>query len=1210
MSYKNGENLIQRVLTNPDKFKRNMEENVEQQMEGMQHLEDDILENPEDLIVYNPRCIRNRSNWTTGSNAYKFDRPSSFQPEALLQAMPLKSPKMEKLMSHIKELDEADKKRDGTYYKHFIFSDIKNGMYGAKLLASVFIASGYNLGYGRGRNKLELKSDETLAKTPYNNFYLLSSGAVYNSPISVAAKRTMLKKYNSRPDNSYGKEVRFIIMDSGFKEGIDLFDVKYVHIFEPQTTMADQKQVIGRATRTCGQKGLEFHPTQGWPLHVFNYDLHISPKYAPTFYDSKSAIELYLKTAGIDFRKLNFVSDLERASILASVDYELNHKIHNFSIDNDDNDDDNKSASVSALQKGGNETTQKLKLKRCSRGFRRNKRTGECKRKRCSNGTHRNPKTGQCESFIPKLRTRTRKIAKTQTQPLDNLASLSQTLSSLSSSFPSPPPPETITKIDPTSLSLSSDVSSLSKLHVPYYERFAPETPAMNFYELNQYVNDNFSDYAWDKIKMENLCVKKPAAAAATTRLTATAKKKKGGTKQKTDLITFTPTQDFVRHYFTPNNPVRGMLLWHSVGTGKTCSAIAAATSAFEPRGYTILWVTRTTLKNDIWKNMFEQVCHEQFRRKKVRQISDEHTERMRLLSSSWSIRPMSYKQFSNLVSQKNEIYKDLVKKNGAIDPLNKTLLIIDEAHKLYGGSDLSAIERPDMNALHTALMKSYMVSGSNSVKLLLMTATPITSDPMELIKLLNLCKLPTQQMPTSFDAFADEYLNAEEGAFTAKGEEKYLNDIAGHISYLNREKDARQFAQPRLKSVVVPLVSPKVERLINKVDKKYAKENINRDTLDLLIEQKNYEKQLEGDLDDLNAAKFAFLNKMACPDTFIMDATDKRKCNSIVKKHVKIIVDELKEQKAEIKDKLTHLKEKIKAIHAKYPAAAAANKTTNINKQDMEEYKDTTFYNFKYVCGEKVNTGPALVANLKNHPMMLEIDDSIAEMQSEVERMKEYVSLKKGTYEDRVKQLKEMIEKLEQRGIISKEERNGLLNEVENTQNQTQNKKEKEREKKEVKILRNAEKIIMKTRKQLITAKNKTMKNIESKYKKIIKENEKRKKREKKELLKEKREATDDRYIQGQTLKEKIRKSYEEIQKEVALMLEETKKRREEKERQNRAKTMKRVKKELVQTQKRKERVRKKADQDYKRQLRTYKRVLAETMKAQKKRTKRVKQK
>ena len=167
-----------------------------------------------------------------------------------------------------------------------------------------------------------------------------------------------------------------------------------------------------------------------------------------------------------------------------------------------------------------------------------------------------------------------------------------------------------------------------------------------------------------------------------------------------------------MRNYFTPLNPCKGMLLWHSVGTGKTCSAIATATSSFEKQEYTILWVTRTTLKNDIWKNMFDQVCNESIRNQ-IEYSDDftmpkEHSQRMRLLSKSWKIRPISYKQFSNLVSKQNSIYETLVKINGAADPLRKTLIIIDEAHKLYGGDDLSGIERPDMNALHTALMKSH----------------------------------------------------------------------------------------------------------------------------------------------------------------------------------------------------------------------------------------------------------------------------------------------------------------------------------------------------------------------------------------------------------------------------------------------------------------------------------------------------------------------
>jgi hypothetical protein len=94
--------------------------------------------------------------------------------------------------------------------------------------------------------KIELLSKNALKKTKNNNFYLLSSVDVFDQPISVATKKEMLSNFNARPSNVHGEEIRFIIMDSGFKEGIDLFDIKYVHIFEHSVNSADQKQVIGR----------------------------------------------------------------------------------------------------------------------------------------------------------------------------------------------------------------------------------------------------------------------------------------------------------------------------------------------------------------------------------------------------------------------------------------------------------------------------------------------------------------------------------------------------------------------------------------------------------------------------------------------------------------------------------------------------------------------------------------------------------------------------------------------------------------------------------------------------------------------------------------------------------------------------------------------------------------------------------------------------
>ena len=118
-----------------------------------------------------------------------------------------------------------------------------------------------------------------------------------------------------------------------------MFDIKYIHIFEPQVTSADQKQVIGRGTRTCGQKGLEFHPTRGWPLHVFIYDVDMPDPIRKYMANSSTAFDLYLKALNIDVRLIEFTHDLERATIFGSVDYELNKNIHNFSIERGEEDE-------------------------------------------------------------------------------------------------------------------------------------------------------------------------------------------------------------------------------------------------------------------------------------------------------------------------------------------------------------------------------------------------------------------------------------------------------------------------------------------------------------------------------------------------------------------------------------------------------------------------------------------------------------------------------------------------------------------------------------------------------------------------------------------------------------------------------------------------------------------------------------------------------
>jgi len=1310
--------------------------------------------------TFDPECVRKKSNWSRGDNKFKFD-DETFDPNLLLENIPDYSPKLSALISKIEDLDRKDQEKHGKLFKHFIFSDLKSGTYGAKMLASAFIAKGFHLGYGaslklprqkggaeeeavdndgeegddegpskksrKRYNKIELLSDSTLATTTNENFYMMCSVSVYDQPISVVMKKSMLSKFNQRPENIQGELVRFIILDSGFKEGIDLFDIKYIHIFEPSVVASDQKQVIGRGTRTCGQKGLEFHPTQGWPLHIFIYDLTIQESIRKSLLGAETAMDLYLKAMNLDVRLLTFASDLEKNTIFGSVDYELNENVHNFAVASRDEDD-----SSDIIVGGGPNSSGDL----------RSPRELSLRNVGGVNAPSEPPSVVQgC-------------VLRTLTRPKLRISSK---------------PPRIVNT-----------------------QEIVGMNGRLGFKGMRRFIRDRYGEFAWDPVKMENLCAEKT-----------------GGSS----VLNYTPTQDFIRHYFTPTQSVKGMLLYHSVGTGKchakntpilmhdgtikmvqdvnvgdvlmgddstprkvlslangqdemydiipvkgekytvnsehilclkysgrgaiinvskrqpnkpfkttmidnktykivsnsfktreeaenylnkfneedrileievkdyfklseslrrdlkgyrkgvdfeekplsfdpyiiglwigdgskrgsgefkaaplrgadlnsisdarisfadsesnvfssqdakilkylrdtagkyglmlnyqsqydyrlskngtcktnllmdelhkynlinnkhipydykcnsrenrlkllagildtdgyycsrgkmfsisqksdqittdilflarslgfaaynkksekscmykgekktglynsitisgnnldeiptlltrkraekrtqikdvlltgvticpvgkgdyygfcidknrrylmgdftvthnTCSAIAAATTNFEKAGYTILWVTRTTLKNDIWKNMFDQVCNESIRYQMQHtdlKIPTDQSKRMRLLSKAWRIRPMSYKQFSNLVSKQNSFYETLVKINGKEDPLRKTLLIIDEAHKLYGGGDLSSLEKPDMNALHQALMYSYKYSGQDSVRLLLMTATPVTQNPMELIQLVNLCKQEEEQMPADFSNFSDKYLD-DHGTFTEKGRADYLDDISGYISYLNREKDARQFSQPRLHYVNVPITSD-MDR-VHKFDRKIVRNILDSDILELKNQLVEENKKIQGEIAEINAKKFSFMKEEICGE---LEGPSQKMCDKIVNKNIRELVQAAKDELKDIRDKIKQVRDDIKIKGASKRDTLMGIKG-NMENLDAEynEYKKTLLYQIKNKCAMKITDKNQFDA----HPVIQQYNLQIQQHNNELQDLDSQLKNLSENYKKRMKHLRTLL--------------------------------------------------------------------------------------------------------------------------------------------------------------------------------------------------------
>lgn len=794
---------------------------------------------------YISECIRKRANWSNLLNQHRFDN-EKFSREATYNDMMIAGPKIRQMLDTIEMLDKEDIENHGKVFKHFIYSDIKSG-YGAKILTSAFIAEGYvDLIKSRsleGRVSKQLYLRKTLEKKEeFQGFALLSSSAVYSSVYTQRLKKEVLGIFNKRPDNIHGKNIRFIILDSGFKEGVDLFDVKYVHILEPSLTVADLKQTIGRATRTCGQKGLHFQDGVGWELFVYNYYLTVPEEMGDAYEIKPELMNTRGENAGKLFKnKLKISEVLDEFSNDDPAERNLTHQLYNlayplsvdFDLTKPIHGDLKAETHYELFTDGGSQSSKLLALMGGARGAKkyalnfRNIKSINCAG-RCGKRSTKDVPASQHfmervyrkydyhKSIGPVPEKRKReyfcKLMKTNGQFCDDLnhewanqmaiVPFVKSKTDVAELQLVPLEPEDKVdynvfddepSIDKTEQSNAIELYKAStSASSPEEEEFsyAPRRK-MGYKAMRKHVQTYFSQFKYPELEIVNKCIEKK-------------RDKADERKSSNVVIDYSPSQNFVSHFFTPKSAYKGMLLWHSVGTGKTCSAIATSSATFEKAGYTILWVTRNTLKSDVYKNIFDMICHHRIADavRNGKNIPEDLSGRTRMISKNW-IKPISYKQFSNLLSGENEYYTQLVERNGNEDVLRKTLVIIDEAHKLYGG-DLKEAERPNMEIMEQLIQKSYQVSGKNSVKLLIMTATPFTNSPFEMFKLLNLMIEDTDEhFHTTIGDFKEDYMN-KDGIISEGGMKKLADQMAGYVSYLDRSKDASQFAQPIMIDVPV----------------------------------------------------------------------------------------------------------------------------------------------------------------------------------------------------------------------------------------------------------------------------------------------------------------------------------------------------------------------------------------------------------------------
>jgi hypothetical protein len=838
-------------------------------------------------------CIRNTGTWANVKPEHKFDSPK-FDKDIVKRDLYLLSPKIDEMIKKINLLDEQDMINDNKYYKHIIYSDV-SGVYGAKMVASSLIANNFSLVYS---NKFDLRQD-IIDKN--KTFGLLTTSTVYKKPLTTKLKKNMMTRMNERPSNINGENMRIIILDSGYKEGLDVFDVKYMHILEPLVTKAEYTQVIGRGTRYCGQSGLPFIPNVGWPLNIYRYNIK---------YDSDITIhDLYLKHSNTNISAFNFIADIEAIIIASAVDTPLTENLHLLRDKNNRFYDSliikNNIKAEKSKRKDYIEVVNNIRGKIYT-----NDNIIDCK-KNCQGMLEDFPSANALliiavVFIIEKVGARVDNIIVKNKKlymgniknKVNNYIKDNDLIEYLNNKHPKPLLCNIIDKnqnfcdainkiwMNPINfLKLYGD-QIIDKLN--YYKTnniindknyadamrfiyeyknklihkkkvFEPEPPKTKLtnIQLYKYIEKHFASYKWDNIDIINKCVSISDDIV----------------KDKKDykLVSFSNTQNFVQKFLTPQSPYKGMFLFHSVGSGKTCTAISTATNTFDREGYKILWVTRHTLKEDIWKNMFGDVCNIiiQERLKNGEILPSTKAKRMEFLGKNW-LMPISYKQFTNLIKGKNKYYKQMVGLNGSEDPFRKTLIIIDEIHKIYSSS-LSALEKPNPEVLQSMIQNSYKVSGKDSLKLLLMTATPITDDHMSSVKILNLLLENIERFPEDFENFKKIFCN-ENGLFTENGSHEFMNRITGLVSYIDRTNDRSQFAYPIINDILIDVNRQhnndnglsEINKNIDEYENKLKDENLKKDEikeLKKIITNMKKEKKVANKLNEQPKDIIDFIN-------------------------------------------------------------------------------------------------------------------------------------------------------------------------------------------------------------------------------------------------------------------------------------------------------------------------------------------------------------
>lgn len=261
-----------------------------------------------------------------------------------------------------------------------------------------------------------------------------------------------------------------------------------------------------------------------------------------------------------------------------------------------------------------------------------------------------------------------------------------------------------------------------------------------------------------------------------------------------------TPNQKFIKNFMSPLTPYNGLLLFHSVGVGKTCTAISIAEQYHQLHQKPALVILTGTLVDNFKKQIFDITKYDVMTNRSnlctgttypdmildtdkalmksevlERHINKIISQRYKFIGFKKLV--IIYQQLRDKVikqekdaSKHEKLFQDKIK-----EYFSDRLIIIDEAHRLRTSTDKTTKQ--------SAQIFYSILKNTQNVKLVLLTATPMFNNANEIVWLLNLLltndKRPNLKASDVFD---------KTGVLTPSGKKKLIEASRGYVSYMRGE--------------------------------------------------------------------------------------------------------------------------------------------------------------------------------------------------------------------------------------------------------------------------------------------------------------------------------------------------------------------------------------------------------------------------------------